>query len=304
MAERSFPLENTLYTAEEASLWFATRTSGVHASNSLGVSAGGGMTVMVGTGVAWLKYADYAGVAYANTETKSLTIPTANGSYPRIDRVVLRYSKSENRVYLAVRAGTPASVPAAPAIVRDSSTHEISLAQVYVGANATSISNSNITDERLNNTVCGLMSDGVTPYVGDGSANGGYDVGDIYITTKSTSPAEKYGGEWEQIKDRFLLAAGESYMAGSTGGEATHTLTMAEMPAHEGHLWSNSQPYDVGEALGTYLPQSVMGTDGTVGRGWMNRATEIYPAAFTKGSGNAHNNMPPYLAVYVWRRVA
>lgn len=181
MAEKSFPLENTVYTAEDASLWFATRTSGVHASDQLGVTAAGGLTVTVGTGVAWLKYTDFAGVSYANTVAKTMQLATANANYPRIDRIVIRYSKSESKVYLAVKSGTAASSPSAPAVTRTSDTYEISLAQIRVNAGATSISASNITDERLNNDVCGLMTDGVTPYVpeegsgGDADSLGGVD---------------------------------------------------------------------------------------------------------------------------------
>lgn len=183
MAEKSFPLENTVYTAEDASLWFATRTSGVHASDQLGVTAAGGLAVNVGAGVAWLKYADFAGVSYANTEAKTLQLATANANYPRIDRVVIRYSKSESRVYMAVKSGTAASSPSAPDVTRTSDTYEISLAQIRVNANASSISASNITDERMNNTVCGLMTDGVTPFEtedepefdGDADSLGGVD---------------------------------------------------------------------------------------------------------------------------------
>lgn len=168
MAELSFPLEGHVYSAEEAGLWFATRTSGVHASDALGVTAPGGMVVNVGKGVAWLKYAEFTGAAYANTETKAMQISAADANLPRIDRIVVRYSKATNTIALAVSKGTPASTPTPPDIVRDSATHEISLAQVRVNAGATAIASSNITDERLNNAVCGLMSDGVTAYNTDG----------------------------------------------------------------------------------------------------------------------------------------
>ena len=173
MAEKFFPLEGHVYTAEEASLWFATRTSGVHASDSLKVSAAGGMTVHVGKGVAWLHYAEFAGVSYANTATKALTIADADATLDRIDRIVVRYSKATNSVALAVLQGTPAGNPTAPEITRNAVTHEISVARVMVAANATSITDGDITDERTDNAVCGLMSDGVTAYVpgeGGGSA--------------------------------------------------------------------------------------------------------------------------------------
>ena len=162
MAELSFPLEGKVYTAQEAGLWFATRTSGVHASDSLAVTSAGGMAVNVGKGVAWLKYTEFSGVSYANTEAKTLQISAAHASYPRIDRVVVRYSKANNTVALAVSKGTPASSPAAPAVVRTDATYEISLAQVRVNANATTIAS--VTDERTNNDVCGLMTDGVTAF--------------------------------------------------------------------------------------------------------------------------------------------
>ena len=193
MAEKSFPLENTVYTAEDASLWFATRTSGVHASDQLGVTAADGLAVNVGAGIAWLKYADFAGVAYANTEPKMLLIGAANANYPRIDRVVIRYSRSENRVYLAVKSGNAANSPAAPDVTRNADTYEISLAQVRVNAKATSISASDITDERLNNAVCGLMTDGVTDFILDS----------LLITTDPTLTIEGAAADSKAVGDRF-----------------------------------------------------------------------------------------------------
>jgi hypothetical protein len=59
-----------------------------------------------------------------------------------------------------------------------------------------------------------------------------YPVGSIYMSVNNVSPATFIGGTWEQLKDRFLLGAGSSYAAGSTGGAATHTLTTAQMPSH------------------------------------------------------------------------
>lgn len=162
MAERSFPLENTVYNAEEAALWFATRTSGVYANDELKVKATGGMFVAVEAGIAWLAYKRFAGVAYGNTEEKALAIPTANATMPRIDRIVVRYSSALNGVVLAVLSGTPSASPIPPTLRRTENIYEISLAQVYVGAGATEITAANITDERLNNDVCGLMRDGVT----------------------------------------------------------------------------------------------------------------------------------------------
>lgn len=120
-----------------------------------------------------------------------------------------------------------------------------------------------------------------------------YRVGDIYITTNSTSPAEIFGGTWERIEDRFLLAAGSTYAAGSTGGEASHTLTIDEMPSHRHGINTIK-----GAPTGNWQANPP----------WTGNPGEEKPEPNTvtlyAGGGAAHNNMPPYLAVYVWRRVA
>lgn len=162
MAEKSFPLENTAYTAEDAQLWFATRQSGVYAGTHLGVTANGTMAVTLGTGIAWLHYADFAGCVYGNTVGKALTVELAAAQYARIDRVCIRLEILNNKCYAYIKKGTAAASPAAPALQRDASAYEISVAQIAVAAGATAINAGNITDERLDETVCGLMRDGVT----------------------------------------------------------------------------------------------------------------------------------------------
>lgn len=119
-----------------------------------------------------------------------------------------------------------------------------------------------------------------------------HPVGSIYQSTDSTSPAELFGGTWEQVKDVFLLAAGDSHAAGSTGGEETHTLTKAEIPDHAHTL--------------KYTGQSV--TEGVNAIRLYQAASNQYNA-YSGGQSSdcgdqAHNNMPPYLVVYTWRRTA
>lgn len=162
MAEKSFPLENTAYTAEDAQLWFATRTSGVYAGTHLGVTANGTMAVTLGAGIAWLHYADFAGCVYGNTVGKALTVELADAQYKRIDRVCIRLEILNNKCYAYIKKGTAAASPSAPALQRDASAYEISVAQIAVAAGASAINAGNITDERLNEDVCGLMRDGVT----------------------------------------------------------------------------------------------------------------------------------------------
>ena len=120
-----------------------------------------------------------------------------------------------------------------------------------------------------------------------------YPVGSIYLSVNNTNPSILFGGEWEQIRDKFLLGCGDDYQAGSTGGEATHKLTVNEMPSHQHNLSLAIEGSNVSNkdrvALNGYGNS----------RWWGN----LYKMDSTGGS-QAHNNMPPYLAVYMWKRVS
>ena len=115
-----------------------------------------------------------------------------------------------------------------------------------------------------------------------------YPIGSIYISAVSTSPSTLFGGSWERIKDTFLLAAGDKYSAGAKGGEATHKLTVSEMPSH----YHNSQGW--ARLSGGSNGNQALLADGI--------DTNLH--TLSTGGGQAHNNMPPYLAVYVWKRTA
>ena len=162
MAEKCFPLENTMYTAEDAQMWFATRTSGVYAGTHLPVTAAGTMDLSVGTGIAWLHYDMFAGCVYGNTDIRTLTVEMSDAQYDRIDRVCVRLEMLNNRCYLYIKKGAAANSPVPPELQRDNVAYEISVAQIYVGVGVTGINAGDITDERLDADVCGLMSDGVT----------------------------------------------------------------------------------------------------------------------------------------------
>ena len=119
-----------------------------------------------------------------------------------------------------------------------------------------------------------------------------YPVGSIYITLNQTPPSKLFPGTyWKQIKDRFLLSASSTYSALSSGGEATHTLTRNEMPNHQHSIWF---PNDGGEQSAE-IGYPKAGSKNT----YYAEASKTADA----GGGAAHNNMPPYLAVYVWERV-
>ena len=122
-----------------------------------------------------------------------------------------------------------------------------------------------------------------------------YPVGSIYMSVNATSPASLFGGTWEQLKDRFLLAAGDTYAAGSTGGEAKHTLTVDEMPTHR------HSPLFFGSD--SMLGLNAVG-DGTVRLKYESGASANNISTAATGGSQPHNNMPPYLAVYAWKRIA
>jgi len=136
---------------------------------------------------------------------------------------------------------------------------------------------------------------------GQGFFDAVYPVGSIYMSVNSADPSTLFGGTWEQLEDTFLLAAGTNHAAGSTGGEETHTLTVDEMPTHDGHLTSTAS----GGTLARYLSVNALTPYGSGGRGWTEiSGSEAMPASNNRGGNAAHNNMPPYLVVYIWKRTA
>jgi len=157
-----------------------------------------------------------------------------------------------------------------------------------------------------------------------------YPVGSIYMSVNSANPGTLFSGTtWQQISDTFLLAAGSTYAAGSTGGEAEHTLTAAEsgVPAH-GHGFTDPT-YKTSGTDGTHRHQTHYNNTAASGtaRAHSSNASGYSQSYFmdtggghghtitknTSGSVSnntaadasaAHNNMPPYLAVYMWKRTA
>lgn len=138
-----------------------------------------------------------------------------------------------------------------------------------------------------------------------------YPVGAIYMSVVNTSPATLFGGTWEQIQGKFLLGADSTYTAGSTGGEATHTLTSDEMPTHN-HALADDIDSKVAHSWGwglyndsdVYAPVAV--TQGAAGEdtNYLCSRQGVWTKTANAGGGQAHNNMPPYLSVYMWKRTA
>jgi len=125
-----------------------------------------------------------------------------------------------------------------------------------------------------------------------------YPVGTIYQTTDSKfDPEVKWGGTWEQISGKFLLSDSNDYTIGDTGGEATHKLTVQEMPSHTHSMYVNNDGSSSSwsPTSGTYL----------VKPDYVTTSTKNYGGTLAQngaGIGNAHNNMPPYFVVRTWKR--
>ena len=170
-----------------------------------------------------------------------------------------------------------------------------------------------------------------------------YPIGAIYMSVSNTSPSTLFGGTWVQIKDTFLLACGDTYVsdgdvATAQHGEASHTLNSDEMPSHThtqnahnhtqaGHshgtgnttnkyflatnntsIYSSDSKKQISNGSTNYVVYSTS-ADTNVGKytATDSKTPTINDKTATNqntGGGQAHNNMPPYMSVYVWKRTA
>ena len=154
-------------------------------------------------------------------------------------------------------------------------------------------------NELLHNNVEQMINDAISNAISGGAialtdVQSLYPIGALYMSTNSTDPSNIFKfGTWERIEDCFLLAAGSQYAPGTTGGEATHTLTVDEIPSHY-HQYKR-------HSLNREDNDPVTGTDAY---GVSNKTLdERMGTSEVTGGGQPHNNMPPYLAVYVWKRI-
>ncbi|AAV30180.1 minor head protein [Lactobacillus phage LL-Ku] len=137
-----------------------------------------------------------------------------------------------------------------------------------------------------------------------------YPVGSIYISVNNVNPSVLFGGTWEQIQDRFLLGAGSTYSAGSTGGEANHTLTQSEIPSYPIGNLPEIVPGNHGNWANRGIVASNLGETSPTKPGvksngnGITSGTQYSYMIYSNGGSQPHNNMPPYLAVYIWKRVS
>ena len=155
----TYPLDIIEYEAKDAETYLCSRTSGVFASTGhFDASITGAREVTISSGLAWIKNADFKGKSVLN----DTAIPIADGVLDRVDRIVLQFSKTANATSIVLKSGTPSAAAVAPAIVQTETVYELGLYTVSVPAGSTTILASHVTDTRMDETVCGLMRDGVT----------------------------------------------------------------------------------------------------------------------------------------------
>ena len=158
----TYPLNGVTYDAEDVSTYLCTRTSGVYAKDSnYAVSVTGARQITVAPGLAWINYDDFKGVSVCSREAVNLTVPDADSTLPRIDRVVLQFDTAANLTAVKLKPGTPAAAPEPPAILQNHNQYELGLCTVSVPAGSSVVTAADITDTRVDEDVCGVMRDGV-----------------------------------------------------------------------------------------------------------------------------------------------
>ena len=158
-----YPANGFDFDAADVAAYLAGLTSGVFSSaEDFPVTAAGGLTVTVGAGRGWVHPSRFTGYSITKRESDTLTMPLADPSLPRIDRIIMRYDAGARAASLQVLQGTASSAPTAPAISRTELIYDLCLAEITRPAGSTSITTGQITDTRLDEALCGIVRDGVT----------------------------------------------------------------------------------------------------------------------------------------------
>lgn len=159
----TYPLDGVTYSAEDVATYLCTRTSGVYAKDSnFAASITGTRQVTIAPGLAWMNYDDFKGVSVCSRENTVLTVPDADNTLNRVDRVVLQFDTASNLTAIRLKTGTPAVAAQPPDILQNHNQYELGLCTISVRAGSAAISAADVTDTRADEDVCGVMRDGVT----------------------------------------------------------------------------------------------------------------------------------------------
>lgn len=159
----TYPLDGVTYSAEDVATYLCTRTSDVYAKDSnFAVSITGTRQITIAPGLAWINYDDFKGVSVCSREDTVLTVPDADNTLNRVDRVVLQFDTSSNLTAIRLNTGTPAVAAQPPDILQNHNQYELGLCTISVPAGSAAVTSADITDTRADEDVCGVMRDGVT----------------------------------------------------------------------------------------------------------------------------------------------
>ena len=324
----TYPLNGVVYSAEDVATYLCTRTSGVYSKETnFAVSTTGTRQITVAPGLAWINYDDFKGVSVCSREENVLTVPEADNTLNRVDRVVLQFDTSENITAIKLKTGTPAVAAQPPDILQNHNQYELGLCTISVPAGSTAVTAADITDTRADETVCGVMRDGVTG-IPTGtlvqqwqavieSMRGGsfytraevdallksvnpFPVGSIYQSTDPTSPAALFGGSWEEIaSERVLMGASSTHAAGTTvkaglpnlkGSFSGVASTAYPNLSNSGALSMNTNNGGLaGYEGGSYGSNCTVSFDASKSNAIYGRSSTVQPAAYY---------------VHIWHRVA
>lgn len=158
-----YPANGFDFDAADVAAYLAGLTSGVFSgAEDFPVTAAGGLKVTVGAGRGWVHPSRFTGYSITKREADTLTMPLADPSLPRIDRIVMRYDAGARAASLQVLQGTASSTPTTPAISRTELIYDLCLAEITRPAGSTAVTTGQITDTRLDEKLCGIVRDGVT----------------------------------------------------------------------------------------------------------------------------------------------
>ena len=324
----TYPLDGVTYSAEDVATYLCTRTSGVYAKDSnFAASITGTRQVTIAPGLAWMNYDDFKGVSVCSRENTVLTVPDADNTLNRVDRVVLQFDTSSNLTVIRLKTGTPAVAAQPPDILQNHNQYELGLCTISVPAGSAAITAANLTDTRADETVCGVMRDGVTG-IPTGtlvqqwqavleSMKGGsfytraevdallanlnvcpFEVGDILQTTSSVSPAARFGGTWEQIaSERVLMGASSTHAAGTTA--------KAGLPNITGKVPTTTYGTRYNETSGAFSLGSKLTSNGENSSQNFNSYYAFFDASGSNAIyGRSSTVQPAAYYVHIWRRTA
>ena len=337
----TYPLNGVTYDAEDVSTYLCTRTSGVYSKDSnFAASITGTRQITIAPGLAWINYDDFKGVSVCSRETTALTVPDADNTLNRVDRVVLQFDTSDNLTAIKLKPGTPAVAAQPPEILQNHNIYELGLCTISVPAGSSAITAADITDTRTDEAVCGVMRDGVNGIptaelqaqvaallenlrqsIAHVDAQSFYskaevdallknlnvcpfEIGDILQTTSSVSPAARWGGTWEEIApDRVLMGASRSHAAGTTAEAGLPNITGSVGRFTSGQYW-NYDPDRSQGALSTSGESSNAGFNSDSGSSGNRWYIDFDASKSNAIYGRSSTVQPAAYYVHIWRRIA